>query len=202
MSAPVPPSLPFRGRLRRRAPERAARPPAAAGADAEPPRLPSPEGMALRRRIRARADGVCSARARSAGRGSASGPSGIGASGGCTSAPAWARAPSRWRPATSACAITGSRSSCSCPRRPGSRPSAAAARATRGRASRAGSRRTGRSRSAALAAAARRARAVVDDTAAYYERHTSWRWSAGVGLSDDRRAVAWNLVARRQRPAC
>ena len=53
--------------LRRRASERAARPPAATGADAEPPRLPSPEGMALRRRIRARADGVCSARARRPG---------------------------------------------------------------------------------------------------------------------------------------
>ena len=38
------------------------------------------------------------------------------------------------------------------------------------------------------------ARAVVDDTAAYYERHTSWCWSAGVGLRDDGRALAWNLV--------
>ena len=37
-------------------------------------------------------------------------------------------------------------------------------------------------------------RAVVDDTAAYYERHTSWRWSAGVGLHSDGRPVAWNLV--------
>jgi len=36
--------------------------------------------------------------------------------------------------------------------------------------------------------------AVVDDTAAYYERHTAWRWSAGVGLATDGRAVAWNLV--------
>jgi uncharacterized protein DUF2804 len=36
--------------------------------------------------------------------------------------------------------------------------------------------------------------AVVDDTAAYYERHTSWRWSAGVGLHSDGRPVAWNLV--------
>jgi hypothetical protein len=39
------------------------------------------------------------------------------------------------------------------------------------------------------------ARAVIDDTAAYYERHTRWRWSAGVGHSDDGRALAWNLVA-------
>ncbi len=39
------------------------------------------------------------------------------------------------------------------------------------------------------------ARAVVDDTAGYYERHTSWRWSAGVGLARDGRALAWNLVA-------
>ena len=39
------------------------------------------------------------------------------------------------------------------------------------------------------------ARAVVDDTAAYYERHTSWQWSAGVGHSRDGRELAWNLVA-------
>jgi hypothetical protein len=38
------------------------------------------------------------------------------------------------------------------------------------------------------------ARAVIDDTAAYYERHTRWLWSAGVGVSVDGRAVAWNLV--------
>jgi hypothetical protein len=37
-------------------------------------------------------------------------------------------------------------------------------------------------------------RAVVDDTAAYYERHTCWRWSAGVGTAADGRALAWNLV--------
>jgi hypothetical protein len=37
--------------------------------------------------------------------------------------------------------------------------------------------------------------AVIDDTAAYYERHTSWRWSAGVGVARDGRAVAWNLVS-------
>jgi Protein of unknown function (DUF2804) len=38
------------------------------------------------------------------------------------------------------------------------------------------------------------ARAVIDDTAAYYERHTHWRWSAGVGLDADGRKLAWNLV--------
>ncbi len=38
------------------------------------------------------------------------------------------------------------------------------------------------------------ARAVIDDTAAYYERNTRWRWSAGVGTSDDGRPLAWNLV--------
>ena len=37
--------------------------------------------------------------------------------------------------------------------------------------------------------------AVIDDTAAYYERHTQWRWSAGVGRAVDDRALAWNLVA-------
>jgi Protein of unknown function (DUF2804) len=37
--------------------------------------------------------------------------------------------------------------------------------------------------------------AVIDDTAAYYERHTRWRWSAGVGRAEDGRPVAWNLVA-------
>jgi hypothetical protein len=38
-------------------------------------------------------------------------------------------------------------------------------------------------------------RAVIDDTAAYYPRHTSWRWSAGVGTAEDGRPVAWNLVS-------
>jgi hypothetical protein len=38
------------------------------------------------------------------------------------------------------------------------------------------------------------ARAVIDDTAAYYERHIRWRWSAGVGRAADDRALAWNLV--------
>lgn len=39
-----------------------------------------------------------------------------------------------------------------------------------------------------------RGRAVIDDTAAYYERHTSWCWSAGVGTARDGRELAWNLV--------
>ena len=39
------------------------------------------------------------------------------------------------------------------------------------------------------------ARAVIDDTAAYYERHTRWRWSAGAGRTDDGRDLAWNLVS-------
>jgi hypothetical protein len=39
-----------------------------------------------------------------------------------------------------------------------------------------------------------RARAMIDDTAAYYARHTRWRWSAGVGRSDSGRELAWNLV--------
>jgi len=39
------------------------------------------------------------------------------------------------------------------------------------------------------------ARAIVDDTCAYYERHTAWKWSAGVGSDPVGRALAWNLVA-------
>lgn len=38
------------------------------------------------------------------------------------------------------------------------------------------------------------ARAVVDDTAAYYERHTTWRWCAGVGRAPDGPELAWSLV--------
>jgi len=34
----------------------------------------------------------------------------------------------------------------------------------------------------------------VDESAGYHARHTSWRWSAGIGRSRDGRAVAWNLV--------
>jgi hypothetical protein len=37
-------------------------------------------------------------------------------------------------------------------------------------------------------------RAIVDDTAAYYPRHTSWRWCAGVGADRAGRELAWNLV--------
>jgi hypothetical protein len=36
--------------------------------------------------------------------------------------------------------------------------------------------------------------AVVDDTAGYHARHTEWWWSAGVGVSPDGIALAWNLV--------
>jgi hypothetical protein len=39
------------------------------------------------------------------------------------------------------------------------------------------------------------ARAVVDDTAGYHQRHTSWCWSAGVGVDRNASAVAWNLVS-------
>ncbi len=39
------------------------------------------------------------------------------------------------------------------------------------------------------------ARAVVDDTAGYHARRTAWRWSAGVGRTDDGRAAGWSLVA-------
>lgn len=38
------------------------------------------------------------------------------------------------------------------------------------------------------------ARGLIDDTAGFYERHTRWRWWAGVGRSVDGRRVAWNLV--------
>jgi Domain of unknown function (DUF2804), C-terminal len=34
----------------------------------------------------------------------------------------------------------------------------------------------------------------IDDSAGYHARHTSWRWSAGVGRAADGRRVAWNLV--------
>jgi Protein of unknown function (DUF2804) len=36
--------------------------------------------------------------------------------------------------------------------------------------------------------------AFVDDSAGYHERHTSWRWSAGVGITDEGEPVAWNFV--------
>jgi Protein of unknown function (DUF2804) len=38
------------------------------------------------------------------------------------------------------------------------------------------------------------ARAIVDDSAGHHDRHTAWRWSAGVGTADDGSPVAWNLV--------
>ena len=77
--------------------------------------------------------------------------------------------------------------------RPVSRRSAPAGAPMPGRASRAASGRTGTisidGRSRPLDACA-----VIDDTAAYYERHTHWHWSAGVGTARDGRPVAWNLV--------
>jgi hypothetical protein len=39
------------------------------------------------------------------------------------------------------------------------------------------------------------ARAVIDDTAAFYLRHTRWQWAAGVGVARGGRELAWNLVA-------
>jgi len=38
------------------------------------------------------------------------------------------------------------------------------------------------------------ARGVDDESAGYHQRHTSWRWSAGVGHAEDGRRLAWNLV--------
>jgi hypothetical protein len=34
----------------------------------------------------------------------------------------------------------------------------------------------------------------VDESAGYHARHTTWRWSAGIGAARDGRRVAWNLV--------
>ncbi len=39
-----------------------------------------------------------------------------------------------------------------------------------------------------------RGRGVDDESAGYHRRHTSWRWSAGVGASVEGRDLAWNLV--------
>jgi Protein of unknown function (DUF2804) len=39
-----------------------------------------------------------------------------------------------------------------------------------------------------------RARAIIDDSAGFHERHTRWCWSAGVGRAADGRELAWNLV--------
>ena len=35
---------------------------------------------------------------------------------------------------------------------------------------------------------------LIDDSAGYHRRYTSWKWSAGVGAVRDGRTVAWNLV--------
>jgi hypothetical protein len=35
---------------------------------------------------------------------------------------------------------------------------------------------------------------VIDRSAGYHRRYTSWKWSAGVGSARDGRKVAWNLV--------
>jgi hypothetical protein len=43
--------------------------------------------------------------------------------------------------------------------------------------------------------------AVIDDTAAYYPRHTHWFWSAGVGRSVQGEQLAWNLVSGVNDPA-
>ena len=37
-------------------------------------------------------------------------------------------------------------------------------------------------------------RGVDDESAGHHARHTSWRWSAGVGTSVEGRNLAWNLV--------
>jgi Protein of unknown function (DUF2804) len=36
--------------------------------------------------------------------------------------------------------------------------------------------------------------AVIDDTAGYHQRHTSWTWSAGVGTGTRGERIGWNLV--------
>ena len=36
---------------------------------------------------------------------------------------------------------------------------------------------------------------MIDDTAGYHARATEWWWSAGVGVSPDGVALAWNLVS-------
>lgn len=37
--------------------------------------------------------------------------------------------------------------------------------------------------------------AFIDESAGYHDRHTAWRWSAGVGRARSGARVAWNLVA-------
>jgi hypothetical protein len=34
----------------------------------------------------------------------------------------------------------------------------------------------------------------IDDSAGYHQRHTTWRWSAGLGVGAGGERVAWNLV--------
>jgi hypothetical protein len=34
----------------------------------------------------------------------------------------------------------------------------------------------------------------IDESAGYHAHHTAWRWSAGLGRTEDGRRVAWNLV--------
>ncbi|MBA3865073.1 MAG: DUF2804 family protein [Solirubrobacterales bacterium] len=45
------------------------------------------------------------------------------------------------------------------------------------------------------------ARGIDDESAGYHQRHTSWRWSAGVGRSATGQALAWNLVEGVNDPA-
>ncbi|HEX3733765.1 MAG TPA: DUF2804 family protein [Solirubrobacterales bacterium] len=45
------------------------------------------------------------------------------------------------------------------------------------------------------------AEGVDDESAGYHQRHTSWRWSAGVGRAEDGRSLAWNLVEGVNDPA-
>ncbi|MEX2105961.1 MAG: DUF2804 family protein [Solirubrobacterales bacterium] len=42
---------------------------------------------------------------------------------------------------------------------------------------------------------------IDDESAGYHQRHTSWRWSAGVGRAADGRSLAWNLVEGVNDPA-
>lgn len=44
-------------------------------------------------------------------------------------------------------------------------------------------------------------RGVDDESAGHHQRHTSWRWSAGVGADADGRSLAWNLVDGINDPA-
>ena len=39
------------------------------------------------------------------------------------------------------------------------------------------------------------ARGLIDETAGYHARHTTWEWSAGAGIATGGEAVVWNLVA-------